>query len=562
MERSSIDSNNSQHPEDNSSTKKWVPNRPQKKVRSKKSFDEKRFDYINADNKKPYKGELDDNSRNDKQFTPYSTRVVKGKQVLVKNKFQPASKKRKSVTSIDPQDFLNAYNPSKATPARLAALYVTQIVRIRKAYAQEIIEGSIDTSNLDARDRSFATLLALGVVSSSGSLDCIIDKCLSNPKDIKRDVRDALRIATYEIIYLKKECHAAVNQGVELARAVSPSASRLANAVLHRIARLVDEFPFGDPQNDIKALALLYAFPEWLARMLIEELGFEKARAFMEASNNPAPLYIHINSLKSNIKEVSDIFEKASSPLIQVINNGIKIPHCFEVRNHKALVDPNVKALFKEGKILVSDASAQAVAYNVALKACDSLLEIGAGRGTKTVLIQSFSHLIRGRMLRLTPLDNHAFKIRLLKKRAEDYGISVEEGIVGNALNLSEYVSDKSFDTIFIDAPCSGLGTMRRHHEIRWSISLEKIEEFSHLGLGMLMSAAQALEEGGTLIYSTCTVGHWENQDCVKQFLTSSQGRAFSICETFGKSCFYVNIVSGSPDAHFAASFIKATKEV
>ncbi len=557
MERDQLESNIMQDKNDDSKPKKWVPNRPQKKVRSKKSFDEKRFDYMNSDNKKPYKGELDDNSQKDNKFSPYSTRVVKGKQVLVKNKFVPSSKKKKSITSIDPQDFLSAYSPSKATHARLAALYVTQIVRIRKAYAQEVIEGSIDKSNLDTRDRSFATLLALGVVSSSGSLDIIIDKCLSNPKDVKRDVRDALRIATYEIIYLKKESHAAVNQGVELARAVSPTAARLANAVLHRVARLVNEFPFGDPRQDIAAISLKFAFPEWLAQMLVNELGYEKAYAFMEASNNPAPLYIHINSLKSSVEEVQDIFKKASSPLVQVINNGIKIPHCFEVRNHKALLFDEVKMLFKEGKILVSDASAQAVAYNVALKAKDTLLEIGAGRGTKTVLIQSFSHIIRGRMLSITSLDNHPFKIRLLKKRAEEYGIEIKEGIVANALSLDDTFTDSSFDTVFVDAPCSGLGTMRRHHEIRWSITQEKIEEFSQIGLAMLKSASSLVSNEGSLIYSTCTVGHWENQDCIKQFLMSQEGASFKMSDTFGKSCFYVNVVSGSPDAHFAASVVK-----
>ncbi|MBP3867372.1 MAG: hypothetical protein J6D25_06130, partial [Eggerthellaceae bacterium] len=212
-------------------------------------------------------------------------------------------------------DFRDQYEKCQASPGRLGALYATQQVRRRKAFAQEVIETTIDRSKLSVQDRSFATLLTLGVVSMQGSLDDVINRALANPRDVKPDVRDALRISTYEIIYLRKAPHAAVDQGVELVRAVAPSASGLANAVLHRILEMSDRFPFGDPNKDLAALALNYAFPEWLARQLIEDLGAQAAVELMQASNEPAPLFVCVNALQATDEEIISLFDEVGAKL-------------------------------------------------------------------------------------------------------------------------------------------------------------------------------------------------------------------------------------------------------
>ena len=177
-----------------------------------------------------------------------------------------------------PQGYAGPKNPpkkprSKASPARLAALDVVRAVRERDAFAQDVIGTRIDRSDLSSEDRAFATKLALGVVSATGTLDEIIDRALNAPSDVKPDVRDALRVSTYEIIFLGKTPHAAVDQGVELVRSFAMSASGLANAVLRKIVLMRQAFPFGDPMRDPEALARLHAFPLWLARKLIVRRG-------------------------------------------------------------------------------------------------------------------------------------------------------------------------------------------------------------------------------------------------------------------------------------------------
>lgn len=541
----------------------WKPNK-ERIVRSKKSLDSKKMAQLKERENSVYRGELDPRKIDQKE---------KRKPRTISRSEEKVRKKARSLAENDPviqaqnkktayTDFRNEYYPCKASPARLGALYATQQVRQRNAYAQEVIGSSIDHSHLSAEDKAFATLLTLGVVSSYGSLDEVINKCLEKPTDIKVDVRDALRISCYEIIYLRKEPHAAVDQGVELVRAVATSAAGLGNAVLHRILDLSDAFPFNDPSKDIEALALKYAFPVWLAKLLVTDMGAKDAISFMKASNEPAPLYIAVNSIRATNNEIVHAFKSAGSDLDPATAGNVEIPGCFRVSNTHVLADARIEQLFSQGKILVSDAAAQAVALGVAqIEPCDPLLEIGAGRGTKTLLIQSDAFREHQRQLDLTPLDLHKFKCDLLEERCAEYGAHIDTVLTGNATRLDAVIGDTEYQNIFVDAPCSGLGTLRRHHEIRWRITPDQIEDLTHTDLAILKSASSHVKLGGSLIYSTCTVTYAENTGMVKEFLATEEGSSFKLAPLFGRSCFSSKLTSGSPDAHFAVRFIRVSSQ-
>ena len=332
-----------------------------------------------------------------------------------------------------PQGYAGPKNPpkkprSKASPARLAALDVVRAVRERDAFAQDVIGTRIDRSDLSSEDRAFATKLALGVVSATGTLDEIIDRALNAPSDVKPDVRDALRVSTYEIIFLGKTPHAAVDQGVELVRSFAMSASGLANAVLRKIVLMRQAFPFGDPMRDPEALARLHAFPLWLARKLIVDLGPQKALDFMRASNEQAPLFIAVNAAKTSDETLVKAFDKLDEGLDPVSVDGVSVAGCYRVLDTRALLLPEVKRMFSQGKILVTDAASQLVAASVLPERKPaSLLEVGAGRATKTILLQSDATRAYGSQLVLSTLDNHAFKTRLLLERAERAGAEVAQ---------------------------------------------------------------------------------------------------------------------------------------
>lgn len=448
---------------------------------------------------------------------------------------------------------------SKASPARLAALDVVRAVRERDAFAQDVIGTRIDHSDLSSEDRAFATKLSLGVVSASGTLDEVIDRALNKPTDVQPDVRDALRVSTYEILFLGKTPYAAVDQGVELVRSFAMSAAGLANAVLRKIVGLRASFPFDDPARDLDALARLHAFPVWLARKLIADLGPEAAIDFMRASNEQAPLFIAVNAAKTTDEALIAAFGKVDEDLDPVSVDGVSLAGCYRLLDSRALLLPEVKRLFSQGKILVSDAASQLVAASVLPdEQPGSLLEVGAGRATKTILLQSNAMRTYDSQLVLTTLDNHDFKTQLLKERAERYGVEVAEALTGDALELSDVVGERTFDEIFIDAPCSGLGTLRRHPEIRWRIKPADIVEFARVQLGMLQAAAPHVAVGGSLAYATCTVTREENNGVVKAFLESEAGAGFKLAPVNGRSCVATRLCDGSPDAHFAVRFVRA----
>ncbi|MEG1397812.1 MAG: transcription antitermination factor NusB [Raoultibacter sp.] len=447
---------------------------------------------------------------------------------------------------------------SKASAARIFAVQVGRAVRMRNAFTHDVITAQLEKTKLTAEDRAFATKIALGVTSSLGTLDEVIDRCLRSPKDISPEVRDALRISTYEIIFLGKSLHAAVDQGVELVRSVAPEAAGLANAVLRKISRAKDDFPFGDPATSIGALARQQAFPLWLAQLLVDDLGREAAAEAMEASNSVAPLFIAINALRGDPEVVRRIFASAGEKSGPVEIAGVVLPLCLCVENHRIIQDARIKQLFAEGKIIVSDVAAQAIAQlAIPQKRPARFLEIGSGRGTKSILLQNGALAAYGDQMTLETLDNRDFKMQLLERRAKQCGVELAAAHIGDATKLFETFGADAFDAIFIDAPCSGLGTLRRHPEIRWRITKDDIDELAQLGATMLDEAAACVSVGGQLTYATCTVTRQENTRVIERFLKSKRGESFRLLPVGEAPAFATRLTPGSPDAHFAACMVR-----
>lgn len=411
----------------------------------------------------------------------------------------------------------NKKKGSKASPARLFARKVTADVRKRDAYARELLDAQRATSGLSREDFDFAQVLVFGVVMCAGTLDEFVDRNLNSPKDIKPKVRDCLRISAYELLFLGKPAHVVVDQGVELVRAVSGKAAGLANAVLHKMVADAQQFPWGDAATDRAAFARAYGVPEWLATRLAEQYGTHGAADMLEASLHAAPTYL------------------CASPL-----------------------DPD--------KTFASDLSAQQVAVLVPLEGL--LLEIGAGRGTKTLLMQFRALRSLGRYIGIHTVDVHAYKEELLARRLKDMEVDCVMTHTGDARDLDAIAGlPRQFDAVFVDAPCSGTGTLRRHPEIRWHLSASDVVELADLQLAMLESAASRLRKGGALVYATCSVLREENQGVVESFLAGERGRGFVVdpiapdelidaqpnWKITDEGFFASMPADGCPDGHFAA---------
>ena len=387
---------------------------------------------------------------------------------------------------------------SKATPARLLALRLVREVRERDAYLRELVASARETTKLPAEEFDFAQVLAFGVTMCRGTLDEAIDRSLSSPRDVKPKVRDALRISAYEMLFLRKPEHVVVDQGVELVRSVAPRAAGLANAVLRKMAFDARDFPWGDMATDDAAWARSFGMPEWLAVCLADEYGRDVATTIMEADLHPAPRYLRDNPF-----------------------------------------DPD--------NPFACDLSAQRVAGIVPFDG--TILEIGAGRGTKTMLLESRALETLGHTVPIHAVELHEYRTQLHVERMRQAGIEDVVSLAGNACALDAIDGVlPHYDAVLLDAPCSGTGTMRRHPEIRWKLTPADVTELAALQRALLDEAARHVAPGGTLVYATCSILDEENQQVVDDFLaTQSQGEW-----RVGEDSFATLPTLGGPDGHFA----------
>ena len=381
------------------------------------------------------------------------------------------------------------------TPARQAACAIGRVVRERNAYVAEVTPAVLAKfQGISPEDAAFATKIARGVTATVGTLDEFINRNMKTPNDIDEVVRDAMRVSAYELLFLDKPAYVVVDQGVELVCSVAPKAGGLANAVLRRMSESAKTFPFGNPNLSLQVLARSQAFPMWLAKRLMNEMTLPKATAFMHACNTDAPVFIAVNSVKGEFEQIEEAFDQAGS----LLEASEDVQGCYRVKEARSLRSADVRALFEAGELLVSDEGAQTVAQ-LAMPAEEpaSFLEIGSGRGTKTILLQSAAHRAFGHCVPMTSVDDHEFKGKILGERCAAYGIDTVEPLTADARTLSQKLPEASFDAVLLDAPCSGVGTLRRHPEIRWRLKPEDITSMASINLDLLIEATKMVKPGG-----------------------------------------------------------------
>lgn len=443
------------------------------------------------------------------------------------------------------------------SPARTAALEVLRRVRERDAYAHETLNAVLNSASLSPRDGAFATRIAYGTIACRGTLEEAIRGHAGPDRVIDPDVEDALCLSAYEMLFTRTPARAAVSEGVELVRTVRPKAAGFANAVLRRVAESVDDFPWGDPETDTAALARLHGHPQWLTSMWVEQLGAEKAASVMDANNEPAPLYLAHMPFSDSLETVMDALERAGAE-----PSSCPVPGCVQTANAAAAISSVPLSRYS---VMVADAAAQLTAAAVPLSDSGLVIEIGAGRGTKSLMIAGRADLL-GSSTDVLAVDIHKFKLEALSRIAETVGakrVSVRQADATTPEALAYYAGKAS--SVLIDAPCSGLGTLRRHPDRRWRAQPAEIESLAALGASLLSSAATLVCPGGFMVYSTCTIARQENEDVIEGFLSSEAGKDYVIDSLAGdvpeewshflspEGLFQSLPAHGGPDGHFIA---------
>jgi 16S rRNA (cytosine967-C5)-methyltransferase len=453
--------------------------------------------------------------------------------------------------------------PPAPAPARRAALEAVRQVREREAFGHEVLSSVIARSRLSARDSAFATRLAYGTLATQGVLDEVLDKRLNDPAAVQPRVRDVLRLGSYELLFMRSPARAVVHESVEAVKVSDRGASGLVNAVLRRVAESADAFPWGDPEEDAEVLGRMTGSPAWLVDMWEAELGRERAKAVLESSLEPAPLYVLHNPFRGGLAALVDVLESDGADPETCLPDG-----CVLCANAAPAVRGEA---LREGLAIVSDSGAQLPAIVAAPKETDVVLDVAAGRGTKTIGLQAAS-VRSGGPASILAIDVHAFKITELERRMEALLVPGVTGVVADATDaeaLRGALGGRVPSVVLVDAPCSGLGTLRRHPDALWRMDPERIPRLAELQLEMLRSAARAAPEADAIIYTTCTVSRRENGDVVEAFLSEGAGRDYrtdplddrvpgSWRETVTPEGWLQSLpLRGGPDGHFVARLVR-----
>ncbi|WP_130811934.1 RsmB/NOP family class I SAM-dependent RNA methyltransferase [Olsenella sp. Marseille-P4559] len=420
------------------------------------------------------------------------------------------------------------------SPARIAAADVLSRVRRRNARARDLLRVSAPVARLTPADRALATRFTLGAVRASGAIDALLDAHLRR-SHLEPRMRDALRISALELLWLATPVPVALSQGVELVRRVSPRGAGLANAVLHRVAE--EDVPaLAQARKRVESgscttsdIALVAALPAWLAGELVVSLGIESA-CHMALSAMEAPgAYVAGNACLHDDDEAERLLSAAG-----LIPRATCLPGCLTLFSAAGLAK---SGLVDAADVVPADMAAQVVAWLASPAPSTRMLEVGQGRGTKSLLLECCAQR-RGGLAQLSAVELEAFKVAVSRARMERAGLgafvtcTAFDGCRLGEQDLPQEIAG-SFDSVLVDAPCSGTGTLRRHPEIAWSLQESAVHvegrSLPELQLAMFQAASERVGAGGTLAYATCSELREEDESIVAAFLASPKGARFSL---------------------------------
>jgi 16S rRNA (cytosine967-C5)-methyltransferase len=372
----------------------------------------------------------------------------------------------------------------------------------------------------DDRDRSLAAEIATGVQRWRAALDYLITVFARRDVDrLDPEVLEILRLSAYQLLHLTRVPAAAVvDDGVNLAkRAGKKSASGFVNAVLRAISRKRHALPLPprpshpeDRDAALEYLSISLSHPRWLATRWYDRFGLDVAERWMQFDNSPAPLTLRVNTLKT---ERAELVAALHAEGVRV-RPALFAPDALIVEEGQPLRGP----AFEQGGCLVQDEASQLVAHFADARPGNRVLDACASPGGKTTAMwaamQRRGFLVAG--------DVRDRRIHLLRRTLA--GAGADRVRVVQLDLLAPLPFGDAFDLVVVDAPCSGLGTLRRDPDIRWRRREEDLQGLAASELRMLQHASEGVAVSGRLVYSTCSSEPEENEDVVSAFLATTPG--------------------------------------
>lgn len=397
--------------------------------------------------------------------------------------------------------------------ARALALQVLLTIERTAGHLDDVTNRLFRRTTLDRRDRALAMELTSGVLRQRGMLDWRLDFISERPVHrLPLLVQMILRLGAYQLLCLDKiPVSAAVNESVLLAKSSGTRLGRdwsgFVNAVLRALLHNPAPAWPSPEEHPVRALSVRYSCPAWLVTRWLNRMGYSMAERLCEATSQIPPMTFRTSSLRITrdalLHQLRGAGLQARETSVSPV--GVQIEKCGPVTELPG---------FKEGDMYIEDEAAQLIPLLLEPQPGERVLDACAAPGGKTThlatLMQNKGEIVA--------LDPNPQRLRLVNENCNRLGISIVQTFVGDARQFAPATGTPLFDRILLDAPCSGLGVLRRHPEGKWHKQAESLPSHHQLQYELLTAVSRYLRPGGLLVYSTCSTEPEENEQVIERF--------------------------------------------
>lgn len=399
--------------------------------------------------------------------------------------------------------------------ARETAIIILDKVLREKAYSNIALKQGLEYSNLSRVDKALVTEIVNGTLKNLIKLDYILGQFVKmNISKLDKNVDNILRTGIYQIMYLDRIPDSAVcNEGSNLARKYSnEGAVKFVNGVLRNVSRNKENIQFPDKAKEpLQYLSVVYSHPLWIVEKWLGEFGFEFTEQLLNANNKVPNFTIRVNRLKTDKESLMKILEQEGIEY----GEGLYNKEALYIKGTSAIEN---KSSFRQGLYQIQDESSILVGHVLDPKPGDFIIDICSAPGGK---VTHAAELMDNKG-KIIARDIYKHKLDLIQQSCKRLGISIVETEIFDAKELDRKFIGKA-DKVLLDAPCSGLGALRRKPDMKLKKTPDNFEELTKLQQQILSKAAEYVKPQGVLVYSTCTINKSENLKIVEVFLKSRE---------------------------------------